>query len=288
MDTVSPMKRANSQSQRDTDKSLRDYADRRYDRNDREWLSFRATRTTGNASRIFSPVSGFKHFPRNGIQSDLFYSLERKRDTIDVELNVPLDRHIALACARVLKCEETFDRELEGQRVLTLGALAKRRQSGGEIGHAAFDCVTARSLWNRSTLRSLSINRLYCHYVGYSHHIVTEKTFGTHIRKNLAWVRDGMRLPFEVERPLGLFSDLPERMLEDLRTRRKHLSLQAYAAWFEETQKLPVGIGLRVLKILVWRHDVEVEMDHAELADSSTVSLTLRSPSSHKDSIMSP
>jgi hypothetical protein len=131
------------------------------------------------------------------------------------------------------------------------------------------------------TLEKLSIHRLYCGYKGWAHYIVTETAFSPRVRRNLAWVRGGRRKDLEVVTPPGLFDIYPALMMNELRSRKRHLSLINFGTWFEHQHHLDVGIGLRILKILAWRREIFVDPHGAEISETSTGNL-LRAPRAAK------
>lgn len=239
----------------------------------KEWIGFRDLSSLGNTSRLSSLVSGRRHTVFSGIEDDLFSTVERQPQTVNIQLQRAMEREITIACAQTLGVEHPRYDNSCALAVMTLDAVVERRSANGDSYFEVFDSKLSADLLDRRVLEKLSIHRLYCHYRRWQHHVVTEKTFPTHVRKNLAWIRAGARNDLEVEIPTGLFSTYPSLMLEDLRARRRHMPLNQYGQWFERIHGLPVGIGIRVLQILAWRHQIQPDMDALEVRLTSTRSL---------------
>lgn len=239
----------------------------------KEWIGFRDLSSLGNTSRLSSLVSGRRHTVFSGIEDDLFSTVERQPQTVNIQLQRAMEREITLACAQALGVDHPRYDNSDVLAVMSLDAVVERRSANGDSYIVAFDSKPSAELLDRRVLEKLSIHHLYCHYRCWRHHIVTEKTFPTHVRKNLAWIRAGARKELEVEVPAGLFSTYPSLMLDDLRARRRHLPLNQYGQWFERIHGLPLGIGMRVLQILAWRHQIQPDMDAMEIRLTSTRSL---------------
>ena len=251
----------------------------------KEWIEFRDLSTRGNASRFTSEVTGRRHTVFSGIEDDLFCTVERQERTVDIQLQRAMEREITVACAKALNVEHPRYDQSDVYAVMSLDAVVKRRHEDGTVRTSVFDSKTSKDL-DRRRLEKLSIHKLYCEYVGWSHSIVTEQTFSTQVRKNLAWIRGGRQKEREVVTPPGLFNLYPDRMLAELASLKRHLPLYEFAERFDRRHGLPIGIGLRVCKILAWRHLVHVDVNGPEIESTSTRGLINRSQASGRKALI--
>lgn len=242
----------------------------------KEWIGFRDFSSRGNVTRHKSPITGLRHTVFSGIEDDLFCMVQCQPKTATIQLQRAMEREITLACASSLGVEHPRYPETDIFTVMSLDAVVQRRRADGTTYVEVFDSKPSVDLGDRRVLEKLSIHRLYCHYKGWTHRIVTEKTFPNHIRKNLAWMRAGIRKKLEVENPTGLFTTYPDLVLADLKARRRHLPLNQYGAWIDAKHVLPTGIGLRILQILAWRNKIHVDLTAHEIQRSSTRDLIPR------------
>jgi hypothetical protein len=146
-----------------------------------------------------------------------------------------------------------------------------------EVQWTVYDSKREDDLLERHTLEVLSISRKACHHLGWQYHIVTEKTLPDEIIGNIEWIRRGQRKPLEVELPVGLFTELPRRMLADLPTRSRAMPIADYCDSFEMEHALLDGIGLRVLQVLLWTKALTVDVTGPSIHERSLGALSVAS-----------
>ncbi|MGJ0223573.1 hypothetical protein ACQUZK_09250, partial [Streptococcus pyogenes] len=115
-------------------------------------------------------------------------------------------------------------------------------------------------------LEKLSISRVASHHEGWQYHVVTNRAVPDNIAFNLEWIRRGRRLPGEVEYPPGLFTQLPQMMLIQMRVANSQQTAARFCEEFEATHTLSGGVGLRVLQILLWEGQLSADVRVRDLA----------------------
>jgi hypothetical protein len=98
------------------------------------------------------------------------------------------------------------------------------------------------------------------------HLVVTEKSVSRRVVHNIFWVRMAVRRTGEIEPVPGAFDSLPMRMHKELRDQALSSAVAdstalAYCIQFEQRHQLPVGLGLRCLKLLMWQRLVDFDMN---------------------------
>ncbi|MDI1258291.1 TnsA endonuclease N-terminal domain-containing protein [Aquabacterium sp.] len=243
------------------------------------WETVQSFSSKGNSHRVHSTKTGRTHHLFSNIERALFLKAEYGESFIDFQEQRAMEREHTLAIAEVLKIKHPVYVGTQIPFVMTLDAVVVRRGPDRTEFCEAYDAKEASALIDSRVLEKLSIHKAYCEQRGWRHTIVTNETISREVIRNLEWIRMGAAKPGEVEPVVGLFEELPERMLASLKTKGSRRPINQYCAEFDRSHGLPGGAALRVLQILLWRHDLSTSLSGALIHLRPVSSLEARKPS---------
>ena len=224
------------------------------------WETVHSFSSRGNSHRIYSTKTGRTHHLFSNIERALFLKAEYGKLFVDFQEQRAMEREHTQAIAEALKINHPLCIGTKVPFVMTIDAVVVRRATDGTQYTEAYDAKEASALTDRRTLEKLSIHRAYCQQQGWNHTVVTNETFPRDVIRNLEWIRMGAIKPGEVETIPGLFDELPSRMLAALKAKASRKPINQYCAEFDEHHGLRGGAALRVLQILLWRHDLTTSL----------------------------
>lgn len=217
------------------------------------------------------------------IERAMFLLHEFREGLLDFQEQYPMDRRITLGAAAGLGIRHPLYPITRVPVVMTLDAVVTRRLVNGQRSVAAWDAKPARMLKDRRTLEKLSLHKAYCAHVGISHFVFTELSVPKTVIRNIDWLRGSQPKEGEIETVPGLFTVHPQLMLEDLWARQPKGTIRRYCTDYNKAHGWPVGTALRLIKVLLWRHELPVDLTakHIELEcvpnpTASPVALQLR------------
>jgi TnsA endonuclease N terminal/TnsA endonuclease C terminal len=176
-----------------------------------------------------------------------------------------MDRGITMGAAAALGIQYPRYPVTRAFVVMTLDAVVSYSDTAGRPIVAAYDCKPARFLAHKRTLEKLALHKAYCAHRHWPHYLITERSIPRQFVRNLDWLRSGPERPGEIEVVPGMFTTMPQLMLEDLFSRRPAASIRDYCKAFDHKHRLPRGTGLRLLKVLIWRRDLVVDLNQPAL-----------------------
>lgn len=186
---------------------------------------------------------------------------------LDYREQFPMDRRVTLGAAAAYGIVHPRYPHTKVPVVMTLDAVATRRLADGQPWTSAWDAKPARLLNDRRTLEKLTLHRAYCAQQGLPHFVFSEHSIPKAVIRNIDWARQSQPKAGELIPVPGLFEVHPQVMLDDLWNRKPGQSIRQYCTDYDIKHRLPVGTGIRLFKILLWRHDLVVDMcaQHIEL-----------------------
>lgn len=229
------------------------------------WQTVHSFSSRGNSHRIHSVKTGRTHHLFSNIERALFLKAEFGENFVDFQEQRAMEREHTLAIAKVLDIRHPVFIGTQVPFVMTLDAVVVRRGDDGKLYREAYDAKESSALLDPRTLQKLDIHRAYCEQRGWKHTIVTNDTFPREVIRNLEWIRAGARKPLEALTVHGLFDDLPARMLAEVLEKQPRTIVKDYCAQFDERHGLLPGTGIRVMQVLLWQHDLAVELSHGPI-----------------------
>jgi hypothetical protein len=92
------------------------------------------------------------------------------------------------------------------------------------------------------------------------HYLFTEQSAPKPFIRNIQWLRGSLPKEGELELVPGLFGIHTEALLTDLRLRAPKQTIHEYCQEFDLNRELPNGTALRIVKVLIWRRVLVVDL----------------------------
>jgi hypothetical protein len=231
------------------------------------WISGRDLSSIGTATRLWSAKTGRTMEFLSDIERNTFLVAEFRKDFFDYWEQWPLERNWTLWAAGRLGYRHPFYPKAKRPIpvVMTVDGVLTLVKDG-TLTRKAIDCKSAKAVDDPRTKEKLAISKLACERFAYPHVVVTEESYSRKVIQNILWVRYAVARPYEPEPVPGAFDMWPVRL-------HKHLTaaladpafdarqlLMTFCANFDAAHKLPRGLALRCMKLLMWQHLVEFDL----------------------------
>lgn len=236
------------------------------------WIRIRDLSSQGTSTRMWSPKTGRMMEFLSNIERDTFLVAEFREDFIDYWEQFPLDRSWTQWAAEALRKRHPIYIGSTIPVVMTVDGLLSQRCDEEGVRYTVLDCKHSDSLKDARVMEKLSIARLACERICLPHVLVTETSANKQLVHNILWVRAAVPKAGEKVPVAGAFDIWPMRLHSRLLTAQSNRqfrdqTLSEYCRAFGREFELPAGFGLRCMKLLIWQHLVELDMDaaHPEL-----------------------
>jgi hypothetical protein len=225
------------------------------------WLFVQEFSSKGTQTRVPSVKVGRTIHTFSYLERALFLYTEFQSNFGDFQEQYPMERSVTLGAAKTLGIQHPRYPHSRVPVVMSLDAVVTMRDADGKDRIAAWDVKPARQLLKKRVAEKLSLHKAYCAHHNMSHYLFTENSVSRNVVRNIDWIR--MSLPKDGELALvpGLFTWHPDQMLEQLATSRKSTTITRFCSQYDFENKLECGTGLRILKLLLWDHRIEANMD---------------------------
>jgi hypothetical protein len=170
------------------------------------------------------------------------------------------DRGTTLGAAKMLGIRHPRYPRTGVPVVMTIDAVVTTRGQDGQDRLAGWDVKPERQLKKARVLEKLSLHKAYAGHVGMPHYLFTENSIHRNTIRNIDWIRMALQKDGELEMAAGLFTWRQEAMLEQLAASRTTPSISQFCAQYDGANGLERGTGIRVMKLLLWAHRVQVNL----------------------------
>lgn len=227
------------------------------------WLTIRDFSSHGTTTRIFSPklqraVTVFSNIERNG-----FFVAEFEEAFDDYWEQAPMARDETLDIAGSLGVKHPVYPGTRIPVVMTLdGVLSLRVPSGKK--RKVIDCKPESALSNPRVKQKLAINREYARRHGMDYLPYTEFSTPQTVVHNIQWIR--MSVPRSGDIPtMPPSADIHRtRLLRGIAHATTfvgpHKTVRDFLVAFDADWHLPQGAALRMLRDLMWTHDIAFDL----------------------------
>ncbi len=237
----------------------------------KSFIGIRDISSIGTSTRLWSWKLGRTLQFLSNIERDAFLVAEFKSNFVDYWEQFPLERYQTQDAANTLGYRHPVFFGTRVPTVMTLDGVLTVSTASGQR-RSAVECKHSSSLEQARTLEKLAITRLVCNRLRLPHILVTERSLPRVELNNILWVRMSLPKNGEIAPVSGAFDLYPSLMHADLL--RKHSvgdgltsSISQYCAFFDAEHALPVGLGLRCMKQLMWTHRVTFDIQAPRPAD---------------------
>lgn len=228
------------------------------------WIQVQDISSQGRSRRLWSSKTERTHHLLSDIEYQLFVALEWQQDIVDIREQFPLDRMLTQDIARSLGIAHPYYPGTHVPTVMTVDFLATVKR-GSDVHLVAYNAKAADEAEDERSLQKLEIQREYFEQLGIEHHIVFDCDIPRQNVANIGDIREAPLRPDELELRPGYYSDLRERMLNDIPARPNTLTLAAYCSDFDARFGCSPGVGIRVARILMFERSLIPDLSSPDL-----------------------
>jgi len=234
------------------------------------WLNNRDLSSKGTATRLWSPKTGRTMEFFSDIERNTFLVAEFRPDFVDYWEQWPLERNWTLWAAGRLRYRHSvysYTTRRPIPVVMTVDGVLTLSKNGKPTSKA-IDCKPAKALLDPRTKEKLAIARLACNKFAYPHIVVTDKSYSPQVIENILWVRVALPRPHEPAPLPGAYEMWPVRLHRHLLNAlaapthaTEGKTLARFCAEYDAANSLPRGLALTCMKLLMWEHLVEFDLN---------------------------
>lgn len=227
------------------------------------WLTIRDFSSQGTTTRIFSPklqraVTVFSNIERNG-----FFVAEFDKAFDDYWEQAPIPREETLDIADSLGVKHPVYPGTQIPLVMTLDGVLSLRSPNG-LKRKVIDCKPESALSNPRTNQKLAINREYARLHGYDYLLYTERSTPQTVVHNIQWIRMSVTRTGDNTNVRYIADIHRTRLLRGIAHASTftspHKNVRDFLTAFDADWLLPRGAALRMVRELMWTHDIEFNL----------------------------
>lgn len=219
-------------------------------------FSSKGTQTRVPGFKVKRTVHTFSYLERA-----LFLNLEFLANFGYFQEQYPMDRAVTLGAAQALGIKHPTYPRSRIPVVMTMDALVGMKDATGQISMAGWDVKPSSQLLKPRVAEKLSLHKAYCAHIGIPHYLFTEKSISRDVTRNIDWVRMSLPKDGELETVPGIFTWRTDQMLEQVAKAKSTTSISKFCGQYDFVNRLEPGTGLRVFKMLLWGHRLQMNMD---------------------------
>jgi TnsA endonuclease N terminal/TnsA endonuclease C terminal len=219
------------------------------------WINIQDFPSQGLATRGKGWKTKRIHQFLSKLERDYFYVLEWDSSVVDIQEQFPLTRQDTMFIAENKGIKHPTDPKSNVPIVMTTDFLITINKPSG-MTHYARTLKPSKELENTRTIEKFEIERSYWTEQGIDWGIVTEKELPKNLVENVEWLHSSY---FEI-------NDLSPKVFETYVSQMKsfikkaNTSIVEIAVLFDETYSLETGTGLEILKYLIARKELTVDI----------------------------
>lgn len=224
--------------------------------NYKPWINIQDFPSNGLVTRGKGWKTNRMHQFLSKLERDYFYVLEWSQSVVDIREQFPLRREDTVFIASNKDIKHPTDPKSQIPVVMTTDFLITIKNSEG-TKYAARTVKPSKELENQRVIEKFEIERAYWEERGIDWGIITEKEIPKNLVENVEWLHLSY---FEIV-------DLPSHILDTYAQQLKAFikkyktSIIEMVTEFDHTFQLENGMGLEILKHLISRKEVKVNIN---------------------------
>ncbi|MBG9656278.1 TnsA endonuclease N-terminal domain-containing protein [Cytobacillus firmus] len=223
--------------------------------NYKPWLTIQDVPSIGVSTRGKGWKTNRIHQFLSKLERDYFYVLEWNDLIVDIREQFPLNREDTLHLANEKGIKHPTDPKSQIPIVMTTDFLITVKSNGGTT-HVARTIKPSKELENDRTIEKFEIERAYWESRGIDWGVITEKEIPKDMVENVEWLHLSY---YEIEElPISTLNTYCQHMKSFIK--KYNTSIIEMVTEFDQTFQLEVGMGLEILKHLIARKEVEVDI----------------------------
>jgi len=228
------------------------------------WIKTSDFSSRGDSLRVYSPLTHRIHHFLSTIEFDFFILAEATPDIVDIREQFPLPRQDTRSIAADLGIAHPIYPGTNVSTVMTCDFVITRER-GAERWYEAYNCKSGSEANELRSIEKLEIQRRLFHSDGIAHHIVFDALLPKTKIKNLKWIRGATLAHGENEPYPGYYTDHCNRLLRDITTTQKKVSLNEYCQYYDDRTGALAGTGLRVVRMLLQKRFLITDLNQPDL-----------------------
>jgi hypothetical protein len=224
--------------------------------NYKPWINIQDFPSSGLVTRGKGWKTNRIHHFLSKLERDYFYVLEWNQSVVDIREQFPLNREDTLFIATNKGIKHPTDPKSQIPIVMTTDFLITVTNSAG-TKHYARTIKPSKELENKRTIEKLEIERSYWEDRGIDWGIITEKEMPRNLVENVEWLHSSY---FGIE---GLPTSALHTYAQQMKSfiKKYNTSIIEMVTEFDKTFQLENGMGLEILKHLIARQELRVDIN---------------------------
>lgn len=219
------------------------------------WINIQDFPSSGLATRSKGWKTNRIHQFLSKLERSYYYVLEWNDSVVDIREQYPLTREDTWIIANEKGIKHPTDPKSQTPIVMTTDFLITIKDSKG-TRHVARTIKPSSELENERTIEKFEIERTYWEDRGIDWGIITEKEIPKDMVENVEWLHASY---FEIEDlPTSTLSTFAQQMISFIK--KCNTSIIEMVTEFDQTFQLESGMGLEILKHLIARKEVPIDI----------------------------
>ena len=239
----------------------------------RPWVEVSDFSSQGKCHRIAGLKTGRVHHFLSDIELNLFHLLEHSSIVCDIREQYPLKRDITLSISAEIGVKHPVYPGTKIPTVMTADFLVIFEENG-EKSVRVFSCKDDADLENFRTLEKLELERKYFEQHGILYHLVVASQLPKNKVKNLKWCRGAAIDGDETFKIQDCEQEFRARIINAI-SKTNNKTLTEFCLFQDAAAGLEIGSSLRIIRKLIWHHDVITDLNVADLAAQPMLSFKL-------------
>lgn len=240
----------------------------------RPWLAVQTLSSRGLSRRVWSKKTQREHHLLSNVEFNLFLCLEWASDVVDIREQFPLSRELTLAAADSLGIRHPHYPGTQVPTVMTVDFMVTRVHHGRQV-FEAFNAKTEDEAEDDLSLQKLELQREVCSLTEVTHHLIFDTAIPNQVAANISWLRDALPKPGDADFRSGYLDELSCHMESELWAKMPAQTVRDFCAKFDRCHGLQHGLGLRVIRMLLYKRILKADMQFTDLAAAHLSTFTM-------------
>lgn len=236
------------------------------------WLRVVQTPTRGRAHRPWSFKTNREHQLLSDVERDIFYTAEWSLDVLDIREQYPLRREVTqqIALELNIKHPQYFDTKVDTVMTVDFMLTLAATDESGQPTYMAINAKRDEESEDEVSLGKLEIQRTYFERLNIPHHLIYHSQLPRQQIRNIAFLRDALLKPDEVEEWPGYFASQMPRMVREIASlspKKSTWGLADFCLDFDSRFELETGTGLRLARMLMHQRCLLGDISSKDICD---------------------
>lgn len=235
--------------------------------NYKPWIDVFTISSIGNSHRIQGIKVPREYHLLSNTERDVFVWCEWQPNVVDIREQYPLDRDLTLEIAAAYGLRHPCYPGTNEPTVMTVDFLLTVIINGAE-SLIAISAKRDDEAEDENSMTKLEIIRRYFEGGETPHHIIFHTKIPQTLIDNISWIRSAWIKEGEIEPYSGFYQQHSKKMIAELATATRNMSLTEYCSNFDVRHGTESGTGLRVARMLMYERSLMPDMNNSQLSSA--------------------